>query len=247
VALVSGTFESINSMFCRHGAGYVGSDTTRRGRDVQTVWTISELADLFHEWVVARWQTRPHDALRSPFPPGKALSPNEVYAMLVSRTGYLPVCLGGDDYIELLSVEWRKNNNYGITLAYHTYDCRELCSYQRQPSGVDTKGNPWEVLHDPYDLSHVWVRDTRAGGWITVPWTRLGTVSAPFADFTWRHARAVLAAKGADATDEDAIAVVVDDLLTRAESGPDRRIAARTKAATAVPAPRNRARDGSGT
>ncbi|MFD9358629.1 hypothetical protein [Streptomyces sp. NPDC060031] len=46
----------------------------------------------------------------------------------------------------------------------------------------------------------------------------------------------MLAAKGADDTDEDAIAVVIDGLLTRAESGPDRRIAARTKAATAVPA-----------
>ncbi|MEW1660130.1 Mu transposase C-terminal domain-containing protein [Streptomyces sp. NPDC093707] len=234
--VVERTFESINSMFSQHVAGYVGSDTTRRGRDVQAVWTIAELADLFHEWVIARWRTRPHDALRSPFLPGKALSPNEVYAVLVSRTGYLPVCLGGDDYIELLPVEWRKINDYGITLDYRTYDCRELGSYRRQPSGADTKGNLWEVHYDPYDLSHVWVRDTRAGGWITVPWTRLGTVSAPFADFTWRHARAVLAAKGADDTDEDAIAVVIDDLLTRAGNGPDRRIAARTKAATAVPA-----------
>ncbi|MDF2273431.1 Mu transposase C-terminal domain-containing protein [Streptomyces coacervatus] len=211
-------------------------DTTCRGRDVQAVWTISELADLFHEWVIARRKTRSHDALRSPFLPGMALSPNEVYAMLVSRTVYLPVCLGGDDYIELLPVEWWKINNYGITLDYRTYDCRELGSYRRQPSGVDTKGDLWEVHHDPYDLSHVWVRDTRAGGWITVLWTRLGTVSAPFAGFTWRHARAVLAAKGADDTDEDAIAVVIDDLLTRAESGPDRRSAARTKAETAVSA-----------
>ncbi|MYW98698.1 MULTISPECIES: Mu transposase C-terminal domain-containing protein [unclassified Streptomyces] len=234
--VVERTFESINTLFCQHVAGYVGSDTTRRGRDVQAVWTIAELADLFHEWVVARWQTRPHDSLRSPFLPGKALSPNEVYAMLVSRTGHLPVCLGGDDYIELLPAEWRKINDYGITLDYRTYDCRELGPYRRQPSGVDTKGNLWEIHHDPYDLSHVWVRDTRAGGWITVPWTRLDTVSAPFADFTWRHARAVLAAKGADDTDENAIAAVIDDLLTRAGNGPDRRIAARTKAATAVPA-----------
>lgn len=39
--VVEQTFESINSMFCQHVAGYVGSDTTRRGRDVQAVWTIS--------------------------------------------------------------------------------------------------------------------------------------------------------------------------------------------------------------
>lgn len=130
-------------------------------------------------------------------------------------------------------MEWRKINDYGITIDYRTYDCRELGPYRRQPSGVDVKGNLWEVHHDPYDLSHVWVRDTRVGGWITVPWTRLGTVSAPFADFTWRHARSLLAARGA--TDEGAIAAAVEDLLTRAGAGPDRRIAARTRAASAVP------------
>ncbi|MDX3762398.1 hypothetical protein [Streptomyces sp. AK02-04a] len=128
-----------------------------------------------------------------------------------------------------------RSNDYGITLDYRTYDCRELGPYRRQPSGVDVKGNLWEVHHDPYDLSHVWVRDTRAGGWITAPWTRLGTVSAPFADFTWRHARSLLAARGADTTDEGAIAAAVEDSLTRAGAGPDRRIAARTRAASALP------------
>ncbi|MEU8472773.1 ATP-binding protein [Streptomyces sp. NPDC029006] len=47
----------------------------------------------------------------------------------------------------------------------------------------------------------------------------LGSVSAPFADFTWRHARSVLAARGADDTDERAIAAAVENLLTRAQNG----------------------------
>jgi hypothetical protein len=61
---------------------------------VRAVWTIRELADLFEEWVIACWQNRPHDGLRSPVLPGRALSPNEAYALLVARTGYLPVCAG---------------------------------------------------------------------------------------------------------------------------------------------------------
>ncbi len=233
--VVERTFSSINTLFCQHVAGYVGSNATRRGEDVQAVWTLRELADLFEEWVVARWQTRPHDSLRSPFLPDRALSPNEVYAMLVSRSGHLPVCLTGDDYVELLPAEWRKVNDYGVVMDYRTYDCRDLTPYRRQHSGVDLKGGLWEVHYDPYDLSHVWVRDHRAGGWITVPWTRLDSVTAPFADFTWRHARSVLAAQGADDTDEGAIAAVVEELLTRARTGPDRKIAARTRAATAQP------------
>jgi Mu transposase, C-terminal len=228
--IVERTFSSVNTLFCQHVAGYTGSDVTRRGDDVQAAWTIRELADLFEEWLIACWQNRPHDGLRSPVLPGRALSPNEAYALLVARTGYLPVCLTGDDYIELLPVEWRKINDYGIRIDYRTYDCRELGPYRRQPSGIDAKGGLWEVHYDPYDLSHVWVRDTRAEGWITVPWTRQGSVSAPFADFTWRHARAILAARGTDDTSEAAIAAAVENLLERAGKGPGRRVSARTRA-----------------
>jgi hypothetical protein len=58
-------------------------------------------------------------------------------------------------------------------------------------------------------------------------------VAAPFADFTWRHARQVLAARGQDDTSQDAIARVLADLLHRAGEGPPHRVAARTSAAAA--------------
>ena len=45
-------------------------------------------------------------------------------------------------------------------------------------------------------------------------------VRAPFADFTWRHARQLLADQGRDDTSETAIARALDDLLTRCERGP---------------------------
>ena len=34
------------------------------------------------------------------------LSPNEKYAALVAAAGYLPLTLTGEDYLELLPVEW---------------------------------------------------------------------------------------------------------------------------------------------
>ncbi|MFG2803333.1 hypothetical protein [Streptomyces pseudovenezuelae] len=107
----------------------------------------------------------------------------------------------------------------------------ELGPLRRRPSGVDAKGGLWEVHYDPYDLSQVWVRDARTGQWITAPWTHRHLVSAPFADFTWRRARELLTLRGTDDTDQAAVAAAVEQLLTRAESGPDRRIAARTRAA----------------
>ncbi|MFI9228496.1 Mu transposase C-terminal domain-containing protein [Streptomyces rimosus] len=230
-AVVERTFSSINTLFCQHVAGYTGRSVTRRGAAVEAVWTLAELDDLLQEWIVACWQQRPHEGLRSPFLPGRAMSPNDAYALLVSRTGYLPVPLSGPDYLELLPTVWRSVNDYGIRIDHRTYNCAELNPLRRRPSGVDAKGGLWEVHLDPYDLSQVWVRDARTGRWITVPWTHRHLVSAPFADFTWRRARDLLALRGMDDTDQAAAAAAVETLLTRAESGPDRRVAARTRAA----------------
>jgi len=50
-AIVERTFESINTLFCQHEAGYTGRDTTRRGRDVaeRAVWSLPDLQELFDE------------------------------------------------------------------------------------------------------------------------------------------------------------------------------------------------------
>ncbi|MFX9127610.1 hypothetical protein ABTN71_19615, partial [Acinetobacter baumannii] len=77
-------------------------------------WTLTELQDLLDEWLLAGWQTRPHDALRDPLAPRRVLSPNEKYAALVAAAGYLPLTLTGEDYLELLPVTSRQINAYGI-------------------------------------------------------------------------------------------------------------------------------------
>jgi putative transposase len=174
---------------------------------------------------------RPHDALRDPVFPRRALSPNEKYAALVAAAGYLPVPLTGEDYLELLPVTWRVVNDYGIRIEYRTYDHADLAPWRRQHSGITARKGLWEVHYDPYDLSRVFVRTP--DGWVTAPWTHLPMVSAPFADFTWRHARELAAARGLDAQDQAQVARVLDDLLTRAQAGPSARVAARTAIAAA--------------
>jgi putative transposase len=233
-AIVEATFNSINTLFCQHVAGYTGPNVSRRGDRVEAsaVWTIPELQELLDEWVLAGWQTRPHDALRDPFRPKRAVSPNEKYASLVAAAGYLPLTLRGEDYLELLPVAWRAINDYGIRIGYRTYDCPDLGPLRRQRSGVTAKRGLWEMHYDPYDLSQIFVRTP--DGWVTVPWVQLPLVSAPFADFTWHHARRLAAQAGLDDTDERQVARVLDRLLTRAEHGPDRRTAkvvGRTRAA----------------
>jgi putative transposase len=66
-------------------------------------------------------------------------------------------------------------------------------------------------------------------------------VSAPFAEFTWRHARRLAAERGVGDTNGTEVAKVLDDLLTRAQAGPvdkaSGRAAARTRVAAAAHGP----------
>ncbi|GAA1309225.1 Mu transposase C-terminal domain-containing protein [Saccharothrix xinjiangensis] len=230
-SVVEATFDAIKTLFAQHVAGFKGSDPTLRGRDVAAVWTVGELQDLLDEWLIVGWQHRPHEALRDPHAPRQVLTPNERYAGLVAVAGYLPVTLSGTDYLELLPAKWRVINDYGISLDLRTYDCAELGPWRRQHSGLAGKNGRWEVHYDPYDLSQVFVRTPE--GWVTAPWMHRGLVTAPFADFTWRHARRLVAESGRQVTEAE-IARALDALLTRAEHGPDKagaRVAARTRAA----------------
>jgi putative transposase len=237
-AIVEATFGAINTLFCQHVAAYTGSNTTLRGDDATGAWTVTELQDLLDEWLLAGWQCRPHDSLRDPFMPGRAMSPNEKYTALVAAAGYLPLTLSGEDYLELLPVEWRAINAYGIRIDYRTYDDPQLGQWRLQHSGVVAKRGLWEVHYDPYDATHVFVRTT--DGWLTVPWTHLPMVSSPFAEFTWRHARRLAAEKGLDHANESVVARVLDDLLTRAQAGPVDKVSDRVTARDRVAATAHR-------
>jgi hypothetical protein len=82
--IVEATFGSIKTLFCQHVASYTASNTTLRGTDAAGAWTLPELQDLLDEWLLAGWQMRPHDALRDPLMPRRALSPKEKYSALPS-------------------------------------------------------------------------------------------------------------------------------------------------------------------
>jgi hypothetical protein len=230
---------SVATMFAQYVSGYTGRSPEYRGRGIENkaVWSLPELQDLLDQWLII-WQTRPHDGLRDPLHPGRAFSPNEKYAALTETAGYVPLALSPDDYIELLPAAWRAVNAYGIKISRRIYDGRELNPLRMQHSGVISRKGLHEVHYDPYDISRVWVRDHQNGGWITVFWTQLHRVAAPFGELAWDHVR-----KSLPGATEAELADAVEDLLTRAGQGPGdgsgpvpapgrrgRRVAARTRA-----------------
>jgi putative transposase len=250
------TIESVGTLFCQFVSGYLGRSAEFRGRGVEdeALWSLLELQELLDAWIVAVWQNRPHDGLRDPLTPGRAFTPNEKYAALVEAAGYVPLALSAEDYIELLPARWQAINAYGIKLNHRTYDSVDLNPFRRQPSGVRAKKDRWEVHHDPYDVSRIWVRNHWDGGWIMCYWRYLRRVPVPFGELAWNHARQELADLGGQPP-ETAIADAVAALLDRASHGPvpagdtqlksskkapskRRRVVARTRAtAPALPEP----------
>jgi putative transposase len=220
--VIERTLGSVSTLFAQHVAGYVGSSTEHRGTNAEdgAAWSMAGLQALLDEWIVAVWQNRPHDGLRDPLAPGRALTPNERYAALIGAAGYVPVPLSPEDYIELLPASWRVINSYGVKIGLRTYDSRELNPYRRQHSGIEARNGRWEVRYDPYDISRVWVRNHHHGGWLSATWKHLRTAPAPFGEQAWTHAREILASRGSDPVTEAEIAAAAADLLNRAGQGP---------------------------
>ena len=225
-------FSSLGTLFCQFAAGYLGRSADRRGRGaaVQPVWSLMQMQDLLDEWLISVWQNRVHDGLRDPLHPQRTFSPNQKYAMLIETAGYVPVPLSAEDHIELLPAAWRAVNAYGIKISHRTYDAAELNPIRQQKSGVAVRKGLWEVHHDPYDVSKVFVRGP--GGWITCPWKYLDRVPVPFGELAWDHVSGQLARQGRSGASELERARAVDELLRRAYHGPP----AQTPEADAGPA-----------
>lgn len=216
---VERTFKSINTQFCQYVAGYTGSDVNQRGSHVQdeACWTLPQLHDLLDEWVVTGWQNRLHEGLRHPMMPKRALTPNQMWSALVGVSGYVPVPLSMDDYIELMPVRWQAINDYGVRFDYRTYDSHVLNDYRVQRSGHAASDGKWEVHHNPYDPTRIWVR--LPDGFVDVPWIHATEVDLPFTDFTWNHIRkAIVRTEDRDAHELE-LARALDALLRRASAG----------------------------
>ncbi|GAA1879766.1 DDE-type integrase/transposase/recombinase [Paeniglutamicibacter psychrophenolicus] len=239
--VIERTLQSVGTLFCQYVTGYLGSSVERRGKnaEAQAVYSLVEMQDLLDEWVVTAWQNRPHEGLRDPLSPQRVFTPNEKYAALVSVSGYVPVPLGPDDYIELMPAEARVINSYGVKIRHRVYDSTELNPYRGQGSGINALKDRWEIRWDPYDVGRIWVRNHHDGGWITAYWRQLHASPQPFGEDVWERGRQIVATRTGNRASEEAIKAAVDGLLARAAepsprarkpSAQDRRTVARNKA-----------------
>ncbi|MGY4745429.1 hypothetical protein [Streptomyces sp. ATMOS53] len=213
---VERTFGSINTLFAQHVAGYTGSHVLARGERVEDEarFTVAQLQELLDEWITACWQHRPHEGLRHPLLPKKALAPNEMWGALLGACGYVPLPLTGADYVELLPVRFHPVTGRGIRINHRTYDHTLLNEHRGRPSPTGP-GGKWEVHLNPHDVRQIYIR-LPDGHLHEIPWIHRDHVHAPMSETTWRHLRTALNRRTDREKHEAALAEAADQVLRRA-------------------------------
>ncbi|MFJ7898743.1 transposase [Streptomyces anthocyanicus] len=213
---VERTFGSINSLFAQHVAGYTGPHILARGEAVEDEarFTVAQMQELLDEWITVCWQHRPHDGLRHPLLPKKALSPGEMWAALLGASGYVPLPLTGADYTELLPVRFHPVTGRGIRINYRTYDHVILNEHRGRPSPTGP-GGKWEVHLNPHDVRQIYLR-LPDGHLHEIPWIHRDHVHAPMSETTWRHLRTTLEQRAEREAHEAALAEAADQILRQA-------------------------------
>ena len=214
--VVERTLQSVATLFVQYLPGYLGRSVETRGQDAakKAVYSVSELQNALDEWVVTVWQNRKHEGLRDPLSDGTLLSPNEMYAAMTQIAGYVPVPADAETFVELLPWESRKIGSEGIQINRRKYESPALNPYRGQRS--TRRDGLWEIRHDPYDISRVFVRvDSTPERFITVPWKHLATEPVAFGADVWRAAQEQVAERTSRAGTETEIAEAAKAILNR--------------------------------
>ncbi|WP_405763989.1 Mu transposase C-terminal domain-containing protein [Streptomyces sp. NBC_00080] len=192
------TVKTLAGLFTRHAAdlatalpGVHPQDSA--GGQAQAFFSLPHLQDVLDEWITARWHTRPQQALRHPLLPKAALSPQEMWRVLLGVAGSVPVPLSGQDFAELLPVQHQAVTESGIRLGRRRYD-HECLDEHRGRARPTTDDGRWEVHHHPYDTRQVYIR-LPDGLLHEIPWTERAHALRPFDDAVRRRTGQILAAR----------------------------------------------------
>ena len=235
--LVERFFITLADRFSQHVThGWQGRSHHTRGRGVERMplYTIDELQQMAQEWVALEYQQTPHKGLRDPHLPKVVLSPSDMYAVQVARSGYRPLPLSPAENRWFLLPAWVKPGENGFTIDYRTYQPtrEDLRHYQevlsRGSSGLPGKNGCWECRYNPYRPERAWLYDHVRKAWVEMDFTRRHLLNHPWTADMWQEAREAHVGAGGDVRGEDAIALALERRRSRTRKpppprrGPDR-------------------------
>lgn len=214
--LVERFFITLAHRFSQHVRhGWQGRSHKKRGRgiDRMPLYTIAELQQMAQEWVALEYQQTPDAGLRDPFRPGVVLSPNDMYAVQVARSGYRAVPLSPAQNRFFLLPRWVTPGKGGFMINYRTYQpiAQDAGHYReillRGSSELPGRNGQWECRFNPYRPERVWLLDHTVGTWVTCDFRLRHLLHDPWTADMWQeHAERHQAAGGSE-KDEEAIAL----------------------------------------
>ncbi|WP_439681307.1 hypothetical protein [Embleya sp. MST-111070] len=146
-AIVERAMRTIKTRFGQWLAGHTAHRLELRGKNVerQPLWRIDQIQDMFSQWIALEWQQTPHGGLRSPYTPGKLLTPNQMYAAQIARCGYRALPLTQDQNRKLLPAVWVTVDRKGFRIDNRTYNRGTELAPFRGKSGIPGRRGRWEV------------------------------------------------------------------------------------------------------
>lgn len=213
------------SQYVRHG--WQGRSHKRRGRaiDRMPLYTIAELQQMAQEWVALDYQQTPDAGLRDPFRPSIALSPNDMYAVQVARSGYRPVPLSPARSRFFLLARWVTPGKSGFMINHRTYQpTRQDAGHYREillrgGSKLPGRGDKWECRFNPYRPERVWLYDHTAGTWVTCDFRLRHLLGDPWTADMWQEHAEQHQAAGGNEQDEETITLSLAQRGRRRRSG----------------------------
>lgn len=211
-------FTTLAHRFSQHVThGWQGHSHKRRGRgiDRMPLYTIAELQQMAQEWVALEYQQTPDAGLRDPFRPHIVLSPNDMYAVQVARSGYRAMPLSPAQNRFFLLPQWVTPGKGGLMINYRTYQpvAQDAGHYReillRGGSKLPGRNDRWECRFNPYRPERVWLYDHTAETWVTCDFRLRHLLNDPWTADMWQeHAERHCAAGGSE-QDEEAIALAL--------------------------------------
>lgn len=194
-AVLERFFRTLNSGLISMLPGYVGSDPTLRGLDVdkEDLLTIHELDNMIRQWICTVYHHNKQSGLTFAGMPQRDMSPAEMYEASIACHGLPRLLVRPGDWIKFLPKVARTIQHYGVQWDNRIYDGPALDAYRHRQSTEPRVGRPdhFRFAYDVNDIRKIYFQDPETNEIHTLWWTQARGLDAPFSDAMMQLVRAI--------------------------------------------------------
>ncbi len=231
-------FKSLREGLIQHLPAYKGPDVHSRGVGLedQAFLFLHELEDVIRDWIISVYHPSDHGGLAIADWPGVPLSPNDMFAAGIAKSGLLRIPATPELAYEFCRVAWRTIQHYGVEVDGHRYNGPALDGHRNQtsPYGGIFAGK-WPIRVNDDDVRVVYFCEPDDQSWHRLEWEHAPMLNTPFSAEAARYARSLAAQTDRFADPHTALAEVLERWKTGAVTDRrERRMAARLAAERAA-------------